>query len=56
MIRSFTDKTTEAISTGKAPKRFPADLIRVAQRKLFMLDNAAELADSKSHREIGLKR
>ncbi|AZO58386.1 MAG: type II toxin-antitoxin system RelE/ParE family toxin [Mesorhizobium sp.] len=47
MIRSFRDKTTEAISTGKAPKGFPADLIRVAQRKLFMLDNAAELADLK---------
>ncbi|WP_292175204.1 type II toxin-antitoxin system RelE/ParE family toxin [Mesorhizobium sp.] len=35
------------MSPGKAPKGFPADLIRVAQRKLFMLDNAAEPADLK---------
>ena len=45
MIRSFKDRTSEAVSTGKAPKGFPADLVRVAQRKLFMLDNAAELVD-----------
>lgn len=45
MIRSFKNKTSEAVSTGKAPKGFPADLVRVAQRKLFMLDNAAELVD-----------
>ncbi|TPJ48535.1 type II toxin-antitoxin system RelE/ParE family toxin [Mesorhizobium sp. B2-7-1] len=45
MIRSFKDKTTEAVSTGKAPKGFPADLLRTAQRKLFMLDNATELMD-----------
>ena len=47
MIRSFKDKTTEAVSTGKAPKGFPADLVRVAQRKMFMLDNATELTDLK---------
>jgi proteic killer suppression protein len=45
MIRSFKDKTTEAVSTGRAPKGFPADLVRTAQRKLFMLDNATELMD-----------
>lgn len=45
MIRSFKNKTSEAVSTGKASKGFPADLVRVAQRKLFMLDNAAELMD-----------
>ncbi|WP_296740948.1 type II toxin-antitoxin system RelE/ParE family toxin [Mesorhizobium sp.] len=45
MIRSFKNKTSEAVSTGKALKGFPADLVRVAQRKLFMLDNAAELVD-----------
>jgi len=45
VIRSFKNKTSEAVSTGKAPKGFPADLVRVAQRKLFMLDNAAELVD-----------
>ncbi|MEW6635012.1 MAG: type II toxin-antitoxin system RelE/ParE family toxin [Pseudomonadota bacterium] len=45
MIRSFKNKTSGAVSTGKALKGFPADLVRVAQRKLFMLDNAAELVD-----------
>ena len=45
MIRSFKNKTTEAVSSGKSPKGFPSDLVRVAQRKLFMLDNADELDD-----------
>ncbi|MBZ9853371.1 type II toxin-antitoxin system RelE/ParE family toxin [Mesorhizobium sp. CA13] len=45
MIRSFRDKTSEAVSSGKAPKGFPSDLVRSAQRKLFMIDNAAELSD-----------
>ncbi|PBC06914.1 type II toxin-antitoxin system RelE/ParE family toxin [Mesorhizobium sp. WSM3859] len=45
MIRSFKNKTTEAVSGGKSPKGFPSDLVRVAQRKLFMLDNADELED-----------
>ena len=45
LIRSFKDKTTESVSQGRSPKGFPADLVRVAQRKLFMLDNADELID-----------
>jgi proteic killer suppression protein len=45
LIRSFKDKTTEAVSRGKAPKGFPSDLVRAAQRKLFMLDNADDLTD-----------
>lgn len=45
MIRSFRDRRTEAVANGKAPKGFPSDLIRAAQRKLFMIDNAAELVD-----------
>jgi len=48
LIRSFRDKTTEAVSEGKSPKGFPSDLVRPAQRKLFMLDNADELADLKT--------
>jgi toxin HigB-1 len=48
MIRSFKDKTSEAVSNGKAPKGFPSDLVRSAQRKLFMIDNAAELSDLKT--------
>lgn len=45
MIRSFRDKRTEAVAGGKAPKGFPPDLVRSAQRKLFMIENAAELVD-----------
>ena len=48
MIRSFRDKTTEAVAAGKSPKGFPSDLIRSAQRKLVMLDNATTLDDLKS--------
>lgn len=51
MIRSFKDKTSEAVSNGKAPKGFPSDLVRSAQRKLFMIDNAAELSDLKTSRQ-----
>lgn len=45
MIVSFKDKTSEAVAGGKAPKGFPADLVRVAQRKLFMIEHAVELRD-----------
>jgi proteic killer suppression protein len=53
MIRSFRDKTSEAVSNGKAPKGFPADLVRAAQRKLFMIDNATELSDLKTPQATG---
>ena len=45
MIRSFKDKTTEMVLAGKAPKGFPADIVRAAQRKLFMIDTADALED-----------
>lgn len=45
MILSYRDRKTEAIASGKAPKGFPADLVRGAVRKLTLLDNAAALAD-----------
>lgn len=48
MIRSFKDRTTEAVAAGKSPKGFPSELIRSAQRKLVMLDNATTLDDLKS--------
>ena len=48
MIRSYKDKKTAAVAGGKAPKGFPADLLRPAIRKLTMLDNAAELNDLRS--------
>ncbi|MFN3077892.1 MAG: type II toxin-antitoxin system RelE/ParE family toxin [Alphaproteobacteria bacterium] len=43
MIQSFKSKITEAIWNGQAPKGFPADLIRPAQRKLAMLAAAVDL-------------
>lgn len=45
MIRSFKGKFAEQVLAGKAPKGFPADIARVAQRKLFMIDQAVELRD-----------
>ena len=45
MIVSFKDKTSETVASGKAPKGFPADLVRPAQRKLFMIEHAVELRD-----------
>jgi proteic killer suppression protein len=48
MIRSFRNKQAEAIAAGKAPKGFPSDLIRPAQRKLAMLNATVELKDLRS--------
>ena len=48
MIRSYKDKHSEAIGQGKAPKGFPSNLVRAAQRKLFIIDQAAELKDLRS--------
>lgn len=48
MIRSFRDATTEAVFNGRCPKGFPADLMKVARRKLVMVDSARELKDLKS--------
>ena len=45
MIRSVRDKRIEAIVVGRTPKGFPADLLQVARRKLFMIDNAEVLDD-----------
>ena len=45
MIRSFRDKTTEAVFNGERPKGFPADLVKVARRKLRYLNAAANLSD-----------
>ncbi len=45
-IQSFKDERAKAISEGEHPgKRFPADLIRVARRKMAMLKDATSLND-----------
>lgn len=48
MIRSYKDATTEIVASGKAPKGFPADILKVAIRKLTMLDAAHVLDDLRS--------
>ncbi|MGY8679694.1 type II toxin-antitoxin system RelE/ParE family toxin [Bradyrhizobium sp. UFLA05-153] len=45
MIRTFRNKTTEAVFNGESPKGFPADLVKVARRKLRYLHAASELSD-----------
>ena len=45
MIRSIRDKRILSVLNGRAPKGFPADLVRVTQRKLQMLNSAAQLVD-----------
>jgi proteic killer suppression protein len=48
VIRSFRDKTTEAVFNGESPKGLPADLVKVARRKLRYLDAAGNLGDVRS--------
>jgi proteic killer suppression protein len=45
VIRSFRDRRTEAVFGGESPKGFPADLIKVARRKLRYLNAAVKLED-----------
>lgn len=45
MIRSSANAMTEAVASGKAPKGFPADLLRRAIVKLTLIDNATSLND-----------
>ena len=45
MIRGFRDAATELVFRGECPKGFPATLLKVARRKLRMLDAARELKD-----------
>lgn len=45
-IRSFKGEWAETILTGRAvPKRFPADIAKVARRKLVAVDAAVLLKD-----------
>lgn len=51
MIISFGDKATEDLYHGRSTarvRRFPMDLVRVALRKLDMLNAAPELLDLRS--------
>jgi proteic killer suppression protein len=48
VIRSFRDKTTEAVFDGEGRKGFPADLVKAARRKLRYLNAAGDLGDLRS--------
>jgi proteic killer suppression protein len=49
MIRGFKGKFAETIFRERAvPKGFPADIAKVARRKLVMVNNAGAVSDLKS--------
>jgi proteic killer suppression protein len=48
MIVSFRDRITAVVFTGRTPKGFPPELVRIAYRKLAYLDAAAHLSDMRS--------
>lgn len=45
MIKSFKDAATEALFDGDVGKGFPADLVKIARRKLRYLHAAQTLDD-----------
>ena len=45
MIRTFADKRTQLVFAGESPKGFPSDILKVARRKLKMVDAAVILTD-----------
>jgi proteic killer suppression protein len=45
MIKSFKDKTTEAVFNDEIPKRFQEDIAKTARRKLGYLNAAPMLQD-----------
>ena len=45
MIRSFRDGEAQAVFQRRRSRRLPADLLRVALRKLTMLDAAETIED-----------
>ncbi len=48
MIKSFKDAATETVFNGEFPRKgFPADLVKVARRKLMMVHAAHRLDDLK---------
>ena len=48
VIRNFKNRMTEAVYEGRGQKGFPADLLKVARRKLGYLAAAVNLNDLRS--------
>ena len=48
MIRGFKNSATEAVFSGECPKGFPANIMKVARRKLEMVNAAVALTDLKA--------
>ena len=48
MIRSFACRETERLFNDKSARRLPADIQRVARRKLLILGQARQLRDLRS--------
>ncbi len=48
MIRSYKDALTKTVARGVCPKGFPADILKVAIRKLTMIEAAHMLDDLRS--------
>ena len=44
-IKSFRDRTTEALFRGQRPRRVGKDVARAAQRRLWFLADAVSLRD-----------
>jgi plasmid maintenance system killer protein len=45
VIKSYKNRITEQVARGEHPKGFPADLVKVARRKLGYLNAAVDLND-----------
>lgn len=45
MIKSFQDKETEKVFTGRFSKKLPTDIQRIAERKLIMIHRSGALND-----------
>lgn len=45
VIRNYRDSDTRAVAQRRRVRKFPADIQRRAQKKLMILNNAADLND-----------